>query len=142
MHAVCQTLEYQCILFIQYTCIEHLLFNTALEVPSTRSTDMYHSCIHSFVHYACIEHLHVLGAWPSRYHHSFIHPFTTHGLNACCLLGTGLCPRLQQGTRQSVSDFMELSFAFLLLHPYTGPSQQPLGRGYFHFLFTNEHSEG
>lgn len=72
----------------------------------------------------------------------FIHPFTMHGLNAYCLLGTGLCPRLQQGIGQSVSDFMELSFAFLLLYHYTGPSQQPLGRGYFHFLFTNEHSEG
>lgn len=72
----------------------------------------------------------------------FIHPFTMHGLNACCLLGTGLCPRLQQGIGQSVSDFMELPFAFLLFHHYTGPSQQPLGRGYFHFLFTNEHSEG
>lgn len=41
-----------------------------------------------------------------------------------------------------VSDFMELSFAFRLLHQYTGSSQPPLGRGNFHFLFTNEHSEG
>lgn len=104
--------------------------------------------IHSFTHLFTIHVLStccVPGSWGPNIHYSFIHPFTLHTLTAYCLLSTWLCPWLGQATWQpEASDFMELSFAFLKSQPhhYTGSSQWPVERRYFHDHFMNQHVEG